>query len=135
MALAPDLHALGTDLLDGTTPADLERLRACGYLLLAVPVEFGGLGGNVAQVCHQQRLLARRAPGLARSLTTHLAWTGAAAEQWSAATPALAGLLESAAEGAFFSDPPPGPEPGAFRRWRTLLLAATADPPTGEGRR
>src|SRR5690242_5989872 len=44
---------------------DFDELRQAGYLLLAVPREFGGYGLNLAEVCQQQRRLAYRAPATA----------------------------------------------------------------------
>ncbi|MGH9009848.1 MAG: hypothetical protein ACRDYF_08395 [Acidimicrobiia bacterium] len=92
MTLAPDLHVLD----DSDSPVDFEQLRATGYLLLAVPVELGGLGGNLQQVCNQQRRLARRVPALAEATTTHLAWCGAAAERWRAGDSSLRWVLDAA---------------------------------------
>jgi alkylation response protein AidB-like acyl-CoA dehydrogenase len=39
---------------------DFEELRHTGYLRLAIPQEFGGLGLKLSEVCQQQRRLARR---------------------------------------------------------------------------
>lgn len=95
MTLAPDLHVLD----NGDSPVKFEQLRAAGYLLLAVPVEIGGLGGNLRQVCDQQRRLARRAPDLAKAATTHLSWCGAAAERWRAGDTSLRWVLDAALSG------------------------------------
>ena len=95
MRLAPDLHVLD----DAESPLSLERLEAAGYLLLAVPVELGGIGGNLEQVCDQQRRLARRAPDLARAISVHLARCGAAADRWRAGDASLRWVLDSALSG------------------------------------
>lgn len=95
MTLAPDLHVLD----DSDSPISFEELRAAGYLLLAVPVELGGLGGNLQQVCHQQRRLARRAPDLAEHTSAHHAWCGAAAERWRRGQAFPAWALEAALSG------------------------------------
>jgi alkylation response protein AidB-like acyl-CoA dehydrogenase len=95
MTLAPDLHVLD----ESDSPLTFEELRAAGYLLLAVPVELGGLGGNLQQVCDQQRRLARRAPDLAKDTTTHHAWCGAAAERWRAGDSFPRWALEAALSG------------------------------------
>jgi len=95
MTLAPDLHVLD----DSDSPLSFEELRAAGYLLLAVPVELGGLGGNLQQVCDQQRRLARRAPGLAGATTAHHAWCGAAGERWRGGDNALRRVLDEALSG------------------------------------
>ena len=39
---------------------DFEDLKEAGYLNIAVPEEFGGLGLNLAQVCELERRLAYR---------------------------------------------------------------------------
>ena len=95
MTLAPDLHVLD----DSDLPLSLEQLRVSGYLLLAVPVELGGLGGNLRQVCDQQRRLARRAPELAEAASTHLAWCGAAAERWRNGDCSLRWILDAGLSG------------------------------------
>jgi alkylation response protein AidB-like acyl-CoA dehydrogenase len=104
--LAPDLHVLGDELLDRLAARDgsavdesLRELHDTGYLLMAVPLELGGLGGNLAQVCHQQRRLARRAPALARTVNAHLCQTGVAAERRRASDDSVLSLLEAAAAG------------------------------------
>ena len=93
--MAPDLHVLS----DEDSAVTFDGLREAGYLLLAVPVELGGLGGNLVQVCDQQRRLARRAPDLAVALTTHLAWCGAASERRRAGDPSLGWVLDRALAG------------------------------------
>jgi alkylation response protein AidB-like acyl-CoA dehydrogenase len=116
ITLAPDLHVLGADALErfgaragvcdagATAPAeDLAELREAGYLLMAVPVELGGLGGNLVQVCHQQRRLARRAPTTAQAVNAHLTWTGAAAELRRSGDDSFVRLLEEAAAGEIFA--------------------------------
>lgn len=96
---APDLHVLSDD-----DPAiTFDGLREAGYLLLAVPVELGGLGGNLAQVCDQQRRLARRVPDLAMALTAHLAWCGAASERRRSGGPSLGWVLDRALAGEVVS--------------------------------
>ena len=108
MTLAPDLHVLD----DSDPPLTLEQLRLSGYLLLAVPVELGGLGGNVRQVCDQQRRLARRAPDLAKAAATHLAWCGAAGEHWRAGDISWRWVLDAAMAGQTVApDAGQGPDP------------------------
>jgi alkylation response protein AidB-like acyl-CoA dehydrogenase len=111
MTLAPDLHALSDELLERIAARasdvehrsrDFEDLGRAGYLLLAVPVEFGGLGGNLAQACDQQRRLARRSPATARATTMHIAWTGVAADLYRGGESSLNWLLEAAVAGEIF---------------------------------
>ena len=57
---------------------DFEALRAAGYLNVLVPVDFGGRGLSVAEVCKEQERLAYRAPATALAINMHLYWTGIA---------------------------------------------------------
>ena len=41
---------------------DFDELKAAGYLMMAVPREFGGLGMSLAQVSRETRRLAMYAP-------------------------------------------------------------------------
>lgn len=82
---------------------DFDELRASGYLLLAVPAEFGGQGMNLAEVCREQRRLAYRAPATALATNMHIYWTGVAADLYRAGDTSLQWLLEAAADGAVFA--------------------------------
>ena len=93
----PFVVMVGTSV---TSPVDKNEFRDTvlnGSLLLAVPVELGGLGGNLQQVCHQQRRLARRAPDLAEHTSAHHAWCGAAASRPGGPRPPPAGCPPPAA--------------------------------------
>ncbi len=59
---------------------DFEELREAGYLLVAVPREFGGLGLSLAEVCQEQRRLAYHAAPTALAVNMHIAGTGIAAD-------------------------------------------------------
>jgi alkylation response protein AidB-like acyl-CoA dehydrogenase len=59
---------------------DFEELRQAGYLLLAVPEELGGRGLSLAQVCQEQRRLARRSAPTALALNMRLIASGVAAD-------------------------------------------------------
>lgn len=129
--LAPDLHVLDEDLLDhlaaGESGEALERLRQAGYLLLAVPVELGGLGGNLVQAADQQRRLARHAPDVALAVTMHLAWTGVAADLLRDGDASLRWILESAASGEVYTAHPEGTGDAAgagLSAWMQCLTAA-----------
>jgi alkylation response protein AidB-like acyl-CoA dehydrogenase len=138
IALAPDLHALSDEMLDrfGTRPSggehrssDFEELSRAGYLLLAVPVEFGGLGGNLVQACHQQRRLARRSPATARASAMHIVWTGVAAELYRGGDTSLNWLLEEAAAGEIFTGGPGNEYPNAavaYLTWRQCSVASVS---------
>lgn len=50
---------------------DLEALRDAGYLKALVPVEYGGIGLSLVDVCHEQTRLAKAAPGTALGINMH----------------------------------------------------------------
>jgi alkylation response protein AidB-like acyl-CoA dehydrogenase len=82
---------------------DFDELRDAGYLLLAVPEEFGGLGLSLAEVCQEQRRLAYHAAPTAIAVNMHLYWTGVAADLWRAGDTSLQWLLEAASGWAVFA--------------------------------
>jgi len=82
---------------------DFEELKAAGFLKIAIPEEFGGLGYNLAQVCAEQRKLAYRAPSTALAINMHVYWTGIAADLYKAGDSSLQWLLEEAAKGEVFA--------------------------------
>lgn len=82
---------------------DFEELRNSGYLLMAVPVEFGGMGMSMAEVCREQRRLGYYAPADALAVNMHLYWTGLAADLCRAGDRSLDWLLRAAASGAVFA--------------------------------
>lgn len=106
---------------------DFEELREAGYLLLAVPTELGGLGGSLAQVCAQQRRLARRAPATALATNMHLYWTGVAADLYRAGDRSLVWLLEEAVAGEVFASG----HAEAGNDLALLLSTARAEPVAG----
>jgi alkylation response protein AidB-like acyl-CoA dehydrogenase len=69
-------RAAGYDRDNRFFSEDFEELRAAGYLQMAVPKDFGGLGMSLAEVCQEQRRLAYRAPATALATNMHLYWTG-----------------------------------------------------------
>ena len=82
---------------------DFEELRESGYLVTAVPTEFGGHGLSLAEVCREQRRLAYRAPATALAINMHLYWTGIAADLYRLGDPSLTWLLEEAVGGEVFA--------------------------------
>ena len=82
---------------------DFEELKQAGYLKIAVPVELGGAGLNLAEVCQQQRRLAYRAPATALATNMHLYWTGIAADLYRAGDRSCQWILEEAARGEVFA--------------------------------
>ena len=82
---------------------DFEELRASKYLLLPLPVEFGGAGLTLAEVCREQRRLAYHAPATALAVNMHLYWLGVAADLWRRGDTTLEWLLREAAAGEIFA--------------------------------
>jgi len=82
---------------------DFEELRQAGYLNIAVPREFGGVGMSLAEVCREQRRLAYRAPATALATNMHIYWTGVAADLYRHGDESLRWLLEESAAGQVFA--------------------------------
>ena len=82
---------------------DFEELRAAKYLLLSLPVEFGGQGRALAEVCREQRRLAYYAPATALAVNMHLYWMGVAADLWRSGDTSLEWILREAAAGEIFA--------------------------------
>jgi hypothetical protein len=82
---------------------DFDELREAKYLLSAVPKEFGGLGLTLAEICQEQRRLARRSAPTALATNMHLLATGIAAHLWRKGDKSQAWILEEAARGAVFA--------------------------------
>jgi alkylation response protein AidB-like acyl-CoA dehydrogenase len=118
---SPDASALAGRVLAGTGPGaagaspapgvdvaavmrrDLARLTEVGYLNVALPPEFGGLGCTLRQAACGQRRLARHAPLTALAVSAHLYWTGAAADAYRAGDNSVRWILLEAARGALFA--------------------------------
>jgi alkylation response protein AidB-like acyl-CoA dehydrogenase len=96
-------RAAGYDLENRFFTEDFDELRRAGYLLLAVPAEFGGRGLSLAQVAREQRLLAYHAPATALATNMHLYWTGIAADLFRSGDTSCQWILEEAARGAVFA--------------------------------
>jgi len=82
---------------------DFAELQHSGYLKVAVPVELGGAGLLLHEVCALQRRLAYHAPATAVATNMHLYWTGIAADLYRAGDLSLCWLLEEAANGEVFA--------------------------------
>src|SRR6516164_11487913 len=78
---------------------DFEELRSAKYLLMPVPVKFGGAGMSLAEVLREERRLAYYAPATALALNMHLYWVGVAADLWRRGDPSLEWMLRDAAAG------------------------------------
>jgi alkylation response protein AidB-like acyl-CoA dehydrogenase len=82
---------------------DFDELKAAGYLRMAIPREFGGLGMNLAEVGRETRKLAMYAPATALALNMHHYWVGDAADVFRSGDTSLQWLLEEAAAGEVFA--------------------------------
>jgi len=82
---------------------DFSVLREAGYLAVALPGEFGGLGCTLRQAACGQRRLAGVAPLTALAVSTHLYWTGAAADAYRSGDESVSWILDEAARGAIFA--------------------------------
>jgi len=82
---------------------DFDDLRGTGYLKMAIPKEFGGLGMNLAQAGRETRRLAMYAPATALALNMHTYWVGDAADCWRSGDKSLEWILHEAAAGEVFA--------------------------------
>src|SRR6476469_6130338 len=82
---------------------DWEELKQAGYLMAAIPTEFGGLGLSLAEVAREQSRLAYRSPATALATNMHFYWTGVAADLYRAGDTSLKFVLEEAAAGEIFA--------------------------------
>jgi alkylation response protein AidB-like acyl-CoA dehydrogenase len=82
---------------------DIDKLRAAGYLKVALPAEFGGMGCTLRQAACSQRQLTYRAPLTALAVSAHLYWTGAAADAYRCGDTSAKWILLEAARGALFA--------------------------------
>lgn len=82
---------------------DLTELREIGYLNIAVPSSFGGLGLSLPEVISEQRRLAARAPATALALNMHIYWTGAAADVFHAGDSSANWILKKTVAGEIFA--------------------------------
>ena len=87
----------------GSLAGDIAGLAEVGYLNVALPPEFGGLGCTLRQAACGQRRLARHAPDIALAVSAHLYWTGAAADACRAGDDSMRWILLEAARGALFA--------------------------------
>src|SRR5262249_39391182 len=82
---------------------DFNELRSAGYLLMAVPKEFGGQGMNLQQVGRETRRLAQYAPPTALALNMHNYWVGTAADAWRKGDKSIEWILRDAGAGEVFA--------------------------------
>lgn len=82
---------------------DFEDLQANGYLRMAVPREFGGLGFSLAEVARETRRVAMYAPATALGTNMHNYWVGLVADLWRKGDRSVEWLLQEAAAGEVFA--------------------------------
>ena len=82
---------------------DFEELKESGYLLAAVPEEFGGSGLRLDEVVRLQSRLAYYAAPTALGVNMHIYWTGLAADLLRAGDDSCRWILEKAADGEIFA--------------------------------
>ena len=83
---------------------DFDELRAAGYLKMALPKEFGGLGYTLHQAHQETRRLAKYAPATALCVNMHHYWVGTAADTWRVTKDkSVEFILEDAAKGEVFA--------------------------------
>src|SRR5438477_4526385 len=96
-------RAAGYDQQNRFFSEDFDQLHEAKYLLSAVPREFGGLGLTLAEICSEQRRLARRSAPTALGINMHLIATGVAADLWRRGDKSQVWILEEVSRGAVFA--------------------------------
>jgi len=96
-------RAAGYDKDNRFCQEDFDELKASGYMSMAVPKDFGGLGMNLAQVARETRQLARYAPATALCINMHNYWVGTAADLLRGGDRSCEWILRDAAAGEIFA--------------------------------
>jgi alkylation response protein AidB-like acyl-CoA dehydrogenase len=96
-------RAAGYDRENRFFDEDFDELKRAGYLLMPIPLQFGGLGMSLAEVCREQRRLAYRAPATALATNMHLYWLGVAADLYRLGDTSLQWMLEEGGQGEVFA--------------------------------
>ncbi len=82
---------------------DFDELKAAGYMLMAVPEEFGGHGMNLAEVGRATRQLSYYAPATALCINMHNYWCGLVSDLSRSGDKSVDWLLEEAGKGEIFA--------------------------------
>jgi alkylation response protein AidB-like acyl-CoA dehydrogenase len=82
---------------------DFDELKEAGYLNMAVPKEFGGMGMTLAEVARVTRKLAYFAPATALCINMHNYWVGLCADVSRSGDKSLDWLLKEAGQGEVFA--------------------------------
>jgi alkylation response protein AidB-like acyl-CoA dehydrogenase len=97
------LDRLGGTTAEAVLAGNIATLAEAGYLNVALPPAFGGLGCTLRQAACGQRRLARHDARAALAVSAHLYWTGAAADAYRAGDESVRWILDEAARGALFA--------------------------------
>lgn len=82
---------------------DFEELRASGFFLAALPVQYGGAGMNLGEINRLMRRIAYVAPATAVAVNMHHYFVGLCADLHRAGDPSGDWVLERAAAGEIFA--------------------------------
>jgi alkylation response protein AidB-like acyl-CoA dehydrogenase len=82
---------------------DFDELKEAGYLLIAVPKEFGGYGMQMDEVEVLTRKLAYHAAPTALGLNMHIYWTGLISDLYRNGDSSMNWVLEEAGNGKVFA--------------------------------
>jgi len=97
-------RAAGYDRDNKFCHEDFDELRKAGYLKMAIPKEFGGLGYTLHQAHQETRRLAKHAPATALCVNMHHYWVGTAADTWRVTKDkSVEFILEEAGTGEVFA--------------------------------
>ena len=96
-------RAAGYDRENRFAQEDFDELKEAGYLLMAVPKEFGGQGMRLDEVGQHTRKLAEYAAPTALMINMHNYWVGLCADLHRAGDDSLDWLLEEAGQGEVFA--------------------------------
>jgi alkylation response protein AidB-like acyl-CoA dehydrogenase len=97
-------RAAGYDRDNTFCKEDFDELRSAGYLKMAIPKEFGGLGYSLHQAHQETRRLAKYAPATALCVNMHHYWVGTAADTWRVTKDkSVEFILEDAGKGEVFA--------------------------------
>lgn len=96
-------RAPGYDKTNTFFQEDFDELKEAGYLLMAVPKEFGGLGMTHVEVQSETRRLAYHASPTALALNMHIYWTGVAGDLLRSGDESMKFVLEEAGKGKVFA--------------------------------
>lgn len=90
-------HAARLDRENAFPEEHVAEMRAAGYLRLAVPIELGGLGASMRQVCYAQAALAGGCASTALAVNMHHYLALANGYRWRKGAAAAEGLLRRVA--------------------------------------